>query len=547
VSENAHLSYRERLEEGMKSGQTRKPNEQLRQQRILRGWSLVRVADELRALCEQDHREVAVNSTMVWKWEQGRHTPSSLYRDAFCRLYKLTADKLGFIDASMLTPSAEAQVQPVNTLSLPSKKHNETTVTQALAISQRAVLREVSDVMLEIADFTQSTTQTPGSTFIQLEPTTLSPGLFDLGIQLLVMGMQDYGGPQDQLRQHFEDAIRRNEDMAASTLANKRISRRSAITLLSSLPVALLGISVDSNRQSFFGAELASLCAMGIAACWEIYFTGDLEHVSRILPTYRAYLSSLAQQPSPQQKYASSLASQAYQLACELATDQEDFGAAQGAAKWALFYAQQAEDVQAQVASLIRHANLYFHRKHFIYASKIYQQTLPLLKDATPLLRGRVYAGLAEVCAMCNQQQQALSYTGLAHEHYPLQPEQDPAYPYTRFGRYDLYVFADGQTQLSLNQPKKAWESLVYVEKNILGPQSEPLAYVDLAYYQAATSVMLGDLEASISHIQNAVTLAKTFNSRLYYNKILNTYHDMHGKWGKERQFSKLEELFQPW
>lgn len=100
----------------MKSGRAGKPNELLRQQRILRGWSLVRVADELRALCERDYQTVAVNSSMIWKWEQGKHTPSSLYQDAFCRLYRLTADKLGFIDASMLTLSTEAQAQSVNTL-----------------------------------------------------------------------------------------------------------------------------------------------------------------------------------------------------------------------------------------------------------------------------------------------------------------------------------------------------------------------------------------------------------------------------------------------
>jgi tetratricopeptide (TPR) repeat protein len=98
----------------MKARQTGKPNELLRQQRVLRGWSLVRVADELRALCEQDHHVVPVTSSMIWKWEQGKHTPSPLYRDAFCRLYKLTADKLGFIDASVPLSSSEGQDQPIN-------------------------------------------------------------------------------------------------------------------------------------------------------------------------------------------------------------------------------------------------------------------------------------------------------------------------------------------------------------------------------------------------------------------------------------------------
>src|SRR5579871_1908006 len=97
----------------MKSGQAGKSNDLLRQQRLLRGWSLARVADELRALCEQDHQAVPVTSSMIWKWERGKHTPSPFYRDAFCRLYKLTADKLGFIDAMVPLSSSESQDQPI--------------------------------------------------------------------------------------------------------------------------------------------------------------------------------------------------------------------------------------------------------------------------------------------------------------------------------------------------------------------------------------------------------------------------------------------------
>src|SRR6202035_3150782 len=60
-----------------------------------------------------DQHAVPVNSSMIWKWEQGKHTPSSLYQDAFCRLYKLTADKLGFIDALVPASSTEVQAQPI--------------------------------------------------------------------------------------------------------------------------------------------------------------------------------------------------------------------------------------------------------------------------------------------------------------------------------------------------------------------------------------------------------------------------------------------------
>jgi len=162
-------------------------------------------------------------------------------------------------------------------------------------------------------------------------------------------------------------------------------------------------------------------------------------------------------------------------------------------------------------------------------------------------LQGRVYAGLAEVQAMRNQQQDALFSMGLAHEHYPQHPEQDPAYHYTHFSRYSLYVFGEGQTRLYLDQPKEAEESFSYAERNLLKLETEPLSQVDLSYYLAASSITLGNLETSQDHIQTAVTLAKKVGSRLYYNKILATYQEMQKKWQHERQVKELEELFQPW
>jgi transcriptional regulator with XRE-family HTH domain len=119
----------------MKAREAGKPNELLRQQRLLRGWSLARVADELRVLCEQSHQTVPVTGSMIWKWEQGKHTPSPFYRDAFCRLYKLTADKLGFIDAlGPLSPS-EGQSQPITIPSDAAESTIQSEDTLAITLS----------------------------------------------------------------------------------------------------------------------------------------------------------------------------------------------------------------------------------------------------------------------------------------------------------------------------------------------------------------------------------------------------------------------------
>ncbi|HVB72240.1 MAG TPA: helix-turn-helix transcriptional regulator [Ktedonobacteraceae bacterium] len=64
----------------MKSREQRKPNPLLREQRLLRGWSLQRVVEELCALSlDSDERLPGVNMPMVSNWETGTKKPSPFY------------------------------------------------------------------------------------------------------------------------------------------------------------------------------------------------------------------------------------------------------------------------------------------------------------------------------------------------------------------------------------------------------------------------------------------------------------------------------------
>lgn len=351
-----------------------------------------------------------------------------------------------------------------------------------------------------------------------------TPLLSDPGTQVIIEGKQGGSINLDRLR---------------------RLLLQDVLGLLTtgSLPPELTSFVMTQPTE-----ETVSKANIAIAHCWEQYYTGNTFLVEQFLPALLSQLVPLF--PLSQSQHKKDLAgiiSQAYQLLCDLATDQENFGIALTYGKQALLYAEQAEEANIQVTASIRLANFYFHRKQSLYSLRAYKQALPLINHATPLLRGRVYAGLAEVLAMRNQQQEALTYMGLAHEHYPEHPEFDPAYYYTHFSRYGLFVFGEGQTRLSLNQPKEAQESFSYAEKNLLLLETEPLSHVDILYYQTASSVMLEVLEESYNQIQVAVTLAKKASSRLYYNKILAIYQEMQKKWPHERQVIELEELFQSW
>jgi transcriptional regulator with XRE-family HTH domain len=312
-----------------------------------------------------------------------------------------------------------------------------------------------------------------------------------------------------------------------------------------------------SSLTKLWADDLLSIYARGIAACQNLYYNGNPHQVEAILPLYSHQTALLAQQPGTLQRSAAKLASQAYQLACELATDREDFGTARQTGRQAFCYAQLAKDTNLQVNALISLANLSWHlssaqpaliRTHSKNALQAYKEAVSLLnKNVTPLLKGRTYAGIAEVYAMRGQYQESMRAMGLAYEHFPMEPEKDPAYPYLRASRYSLYVFGDAQSRLLLHQPKEADKALVAMQKETNDPEIEPITKVDLLYYQAEAQIQLGELEPASMILTEAAQLAKELGSRLYFNKLAASYRQLKEQWPKEPIVAALEEVFQTW
>ncbi|MBE3557875.1 MAG: helix-turn-helix transcriptional regulator [Ktedonobacteraceae bacterium] len=339
--------------------------------------------------------------------------------------------------------------------------------------------------------------------------------------------------------------------------ANKREANKAIVNLLG----RTLIISPESTQAPFltnlWADDLLTSYTRGIAACQDLYYNGNPHQVEGLLPLYSHQTALLAQQDGPLQRSAALLASQAYQLACELATDREDFGTARQAGQQAFFYARLAGDSNLQVAALISLANLGWHlssaqprcsRKHSEDALQAYTQAVSLLGDnVTPLLKGRTYAGLAEVYALRGQFQEAMRAMGLAYEHFPLKPEDDPAYPYLRASRYSLYVFGDAQSRLLLNQPAEAEKALIAMQKETNDPAIEPITKVDLLYYQAEVQIRQRELESGTAVLTEAAILAKNLGSRLYFNKLAASYHRLEAQWAGEPSVVTLEEVFQPW
>jgi transcriptional regulator with XRE-family HTH domain len=75
------------------------PNQRLRLQRRLRGWSQDEVAAGLHRLAASlGEPELGVDATMVGRWERGTRRPRPRYVRLLCRLFELSADQLGVIE-----------------------------------------------------------------------------------------------------------------------------------------------------------------------------------------------------------------------------------------------------------------------------------------------------------------------------------------------------------------------------------------------------------------------------------------------------------------
>jgi transcriptional regulator with XRE-family HTH domain len=81
----------------------RRPNERLRLQRRLRGWTLDEVAEGLHRL-SPGGAELGVDAHMVGRWERGVRRPAPRYVALLCRLFELPADELGLVEEAAEAP-----------------------------------------------------------------------------------------------------------------------------------------------------------------------------------------------------------------------------------------------------------------------------------------------------------------------------------------------------------------------------------------------------------------------------------------------------------
>jgi tetratricopeptide (TPR) repeat protein len=318
-------------------------------------------------------------------------------------------------------------------------------------------------------------------------------------------------------------------------------SRRQVIAALIGTPAAIFCARQGDSLSLLRAEEILTLCTSHIPLCWQLYFEGGRAEVEKVLPDYITQLSTLARHPSSYQKRAARLLSQAYQLASLLATQHQDYGVASTAAQQGRIYGELADDPNLQVASLIRQALVAFFLKRARPCLQAYQQAQQLSAQATPLLRGRVYAGLAEVQSRYGEENEAKRFLEMARETFPQEAEDDPAFSYTHFTYTSISTY-EGLMYFNLHQPDQSEQAFARIDRKVSN-DAVPNR-LELLVHQAMLACSQGELERTAALIASAVPMAHALGSRLRVDQSYEIYEHMLSKWRDERAVRELEVLF---
>ena len=280
-----------------------------------------------------------------------------------------------------------------------------------------------------------------------------------------------------------------------------------------------------------------------LETCWQLSKGNVLDIVEPTLWAYLPKLAAIARHTSKQQSIAAEITSQSYLLAAILAGHRDDLQGRQQHSEQALTFGNIARDRNLQVAALRQLALTFDYKDRPRKAMQTYEQSLPLLEDVSPLLRSRMYAGLAGSYAQFEREQEALRCIRQAYESFPEQPESDPTFLYADCGYFTLVLW-EGLMYLDLKQPKEADKAFTQIDG--LQPKAKVPERVRIEFlnYQAETFVALRDMERSSTYLEAAVKASLALGSERRYTQAAEVFQKMCVAWPYESRMKTLRDLF---
>lgn len=296
---------------------------------------------------------------------------------------------------------------------------------------------------------------------------------------------------------------------------------------------------IESSNNHEFLAQ----CEANITACWHLMRGNEILVAQAVLLNWLPILDMLIKEAPRNLKELAHLATQGYILAGLVTVLQRNYAGAEWSCKQAVEYSSLAEDHSLRIAALKHLATKYHSAKYYLLTLQTYQEALPFIDQASPLMRSRIYLGLALSFAKCQQEQEANHYLGLAQNTFPEYPEGDPSFIYADCGLSSLNHYG-GLIALEFNQPKKAWEIFAGVEKLKSKTVVPERTIIEIINCQAEAAIAQKEMELASNHVQVGVAGALRLQSEKRFHDTYAVYQRMRKVWPREQKVKQLEDLF---
>jgi DNA-binding SARP family transcriptional activator/urease gamma subunit len=417
-----------------------------------------------------------------------------------------------------------------NLLSLSS--HTPTSTTSEQTLIEKVISPEQMLLIDEKEDSIAKETIILYDSFeVDVVVTTLNSGFRHESLSALQKSIQEKIRDYDTMAEHFASD-------------STRLSRRQALRVIMKLPIQVYALALfgGGSKPVVLAEEALPLFAAGLTACKALLQDGEIDTISHVLSTYLPTLETKALQPSAHQGSAAHLVSQGYLLATIIADHRRKLDHMEAFSRAARRYAQLANDPNLEVSALARLAVKYDYERSDRRALLTYQEALalPTIERVSPLLRGRLYAGLAGTNAYCFQRNEALNFLALAKDTYPARPEEDPCFHFAYCG-YDTLFLWEGLTRKHLGQYTEAWNAFSTLGKLQPQPGLHDRNRAEFLNYLASVAVKQRALDTSCLYIEAAEEIAWNIKHEQRYAEVLETYRNIQTLWPHEPAVRKLQ------
>ncbi len=213
--------------------------------------------------------------------------------------------------------------------------------------------------------------------------------------------------------------------------------------------------------------------------------------------------------------------------------------------KQAVAYAKYAGDHTTLCATLNGLAVAFKYNQQQEEAFKTYLEALCYCDDqANPLIRSRVYAGVAAAFAGKGRKHEADLYIHLARELFPIHPELDPHFLSADHGPYML-AYYQGIMYLALNQSQEALKAFESYQETLPVSAVPRRNQLEITNHKGRAAILANNLEIYAQCLQEGIEGALEIKSQKRLNELLGIFQEeMPGAWRNNASITKITEQY---